>query len=724
MAVIALFFSGKIFAQADDDRHLIMPLGNSLTNHPGSRTALWETIAAETGFNEDDMWFVGSREQRSDIPPDNHEGVGGDVILDVAEKIDSLLIEYRPGYISLMIGTNDIAWTFKHTSPEDMRDSYSDLLDQMFHNGPSGMWIVAASIPPMDSAEYNGVDRNDFTTDFNELLKIMVEERFAAGDKLLYAEVADSLNRDNHLDEDGVHLNEEGYEIMGTQQALALIPAMLSTTGIPSISNNSLSARDVDADKFTVEFEKATDGENSDNTLSYTLYILESDSMKTVPFVEKNGIEKGSGTDVSSLTATDLIPRTEYWFNVVVENPDGRKGIYKSNSITTASSISDFSNNRTPTNDKTGVDINPEFGWEAAGGAEQYAFQLATDSTFNELITDFSAIESNSIILEESLDYRTQYYWRIRGMNDNETGPWSKTWSFTTIIQQPQAANLLEPADDSGDIISTPAFKWNKAERAIIYEIVIATDAMFAEIIKDSVLSDTTMVMKEPLADNSTFYWRVKAFNEGGESEWSEVWKFRTILEQPETVQLLKPAHESEVSPFPFLTWSTTDHAEEYILHLSREDSFDDLVFDTTFSVPDTSYKFETGLDPYTDFYWRIQASNESAQSEWSEVFSFYVHGGLSTDAESIPVEFTLQQNYPNPFNPITQIRYGIPKASKVQLEVFNTLGQNVSTLVNERKAAGWHTAVFDASGLSSGFYIYRIKAQDFVSTKKLMLIK
>ncbi|MEX0846022.1 MAG: T9SS type A sorting domain-containing protein [Balneolaceae bacterium] len=99
----------------------------------------------------------------------------------------------------------------------------------------------------------------------------------------------------------------------------------------------------------------------------------------------------------------------------------------------------------------------------------------------------------------------------------------------------------------------------------------------------------------------------------------------------------------------------------------------------------------------------------------------------IITSAESISEVvsgFELSQNYPNPFNPTTQILYGIPEASEVELVVFNMLGQKVATLVNGKQSAGWHTAIFDASGLSSGFYIYRIQAGEFVSTKKLMLIK
>ena len=92
--------------------------------------------------------------------------------------------------------------------------------------------------------------------------------------------------------------------------------------------------------------------------------------------------------------------------------------------------------------------------------------------------------------------------------------------------------------------------------------------------------------------------------------------------------------------------------------------------------------------------------------------------------SSTAPKTFLLEQNYPNPFNPSTTIRYQLPVASEVKLEVYDVLGKKVATLVSERQAAGYYQYVWNANGLTSGVYFYRLQAGGFVETKKMMLVK
>ena len=96
----------------------------------------------------------------------------------------------------------------------------------------------------------------------------------------------------------------------------------------------------------------------------------------------------------------------------------------------------------------------------------------------------------------------------------------------------------------------------------------------------------------------------------------------------------------------------------------------------------------------------------------------------MMKEKEILPVDFALYQNYPNPFNPVTTIEYSIPFESYVILKVYDILGREVATLVNEQKNAGYYRITFNASNLSSSVYFYRIQAGSFVSTKKFVLLK
>jgi hypothetical protein len=90
----------------------------------------------------------------------------------------------------------------------------------------------------------------------------------------------------------------------------------------------------------------------------------------------------------------------------------------------------------------------------------------------------------------------------------------------------------------------------------------------------------------------------------------------------------------------------------------------------------------------------------------------------------NLPLVFSLAQNFPNPFNPVTTIKYALPKDVKVVIKIYDILGREVRTLVNEFRKAGYYDVKFDMSSYASGVYFYRIEAGDFVQSKKMVLVK
>jgi hypothetical protein len=96
----------------------------------------------------------------------------------------------------------------------------------------------------------------------------------------------------------------------------------------------------------------------------------------------------------------------------------------------------------------------------------------------------------------------------------------------------------------------------------------------------------------------------------------------------------------------------------------------------------------------------------------------------VGTEPQGVPAGYVLDQNYPNPFNPSTTIRYAVPNTGHVRLRVFSLLGQEVATLVDGVVGAGWHTASFSGTDLTSGMYFCRLEADGKQLTQKMVLVK
>jgi hypothetical protein len=123
-----------------------------------------------------------------------------------------------------------------------------------------------------------------------------------------------------------------------------------------------------------------------------------------------------------------------------------------------------------------------------------------------------------------------------------------------------------------------------------------------------------------------------------------------------------------------------------------------------------------------------IIGSSQGTNQTLASGFWFAVHSGSVTSVErtndGIPLEFRLEQNYPNPFNPATTIRFALRERQQVSLVVYDLLGRTIATLIDELLEAGEYSAVFDARGVASGLYIYRIHAGANVKTRRMLLLK
>jgi hypothetical protein len=168
------------------------------------------------------------------------------------------------------------------------------------------------------------------------------------------------------------------------------------------------------------------------------------------------------------------------------------------------------------------------------------------------------------------------------------------------------------------------------------------------------------------------------------------------------------------------LRWSTATETNNYGFDVERRQTRN---WEKIGFVPGAGTSSSPRYYSYTDnnlsygsYGYRIKQINKDG--------SFSYRGSAEVEIVSTPQAYALIQNYPNPFNPSTRIQYSLEKAGPVSLKVYNVLGLEVATLVNGPQEAGSYTVPFNAQGLASGVYFYRLQTGSFVSTKKLILMK
>jgi hypothetical protein len=132
-------------------------------------------------------------------------------------------------------------------------------------------------------------------------------------------------------------------------------------------------------------------------------------------------------------------------------------------------------------------------------------------------------------------------------------------------------------------------------------------------------------------------------------------------------------------------------------------------------SSSDKEYSFtDKNISGGSKFLYRLKQIDNDGQFEYSDII----------EVEVVPQQFELSQNYPNPFNPSTTIRFSLPVQTQLKINIYNMLGELVKTVSEGMYESGYYNITFDASGLSSGTYIYRLESDSFVETKKMLMIK
>ncbi|MCL5028237.1 MAG: T9SS type A sorting domain-containing protein [Bacteroidetes bacterium] len=420
-----------------------------------------------------------------------------------------------------------------------------------------------------------------------------------------------------------------------------------------------------------------------------------------------------------------------------------------------------------PVGGNTVYSDSPVLNWYLNGGGEnlQYQVQYSTDNTqVNGILTNglnIQPLTANLYVQLSSLTPGAIYYWQVRSTNDNGAATWSN-WSNvesfkiigggggqalpTPVASWPTGSNTV--------YTDKPTFSWylNQAPAGgCTYTLEIknqlndfdGTGANTTNSILITGITGNTYTLgtgSEPsLTSGATYHWRVKMVSGAISSLWSEnnnltagaKFSVAAISSSIVAPTIGAPVNVAIPTSTPSFSWYLTTKppvSQTYRLELSKNPDMSNTImqFDNIGSFTKEVNSLSTGT-----YFWRVQSSVDGKYSDYSKTASFVITKvtGIENKYNNVPKTFSLAQNYPNPFNPSTMIKYELPMSSFVTLKIYNMLGQEVKTLVNEQRESGSYTVDWKGDNnkgqqLASGAYIYRITAGSFVRTMKMVLLK
>jgi len=461
----------------------------------------------------------------------------------------------------------------------------------------------------------------------------------------------------------------------------------------------------------------------SQNANSYSL-ILATDAGLSDVVISKEAILD------TFYAVTGLKGETEYYWSVKAVNLAGESNYAAVNNFTTGFPASP--NLLTPLFQEINVELSPTFSWKKNPMATSYRFILAEGRGISSSCTILDTVLTDTSLVVGELKPGAFYAWQVQSINQYGKSLWSTMFQLRTKIILPAVPTLIEPQNNLATLGDTVKFAWQATEYSLKYRLQVSEREDFSTRLYDIQGIVDTFITLSGFKGATDYYWRVRAENNGGSSEFSITNKFSTgfpggapVLLYPEDVSLNKELD-------PVFKWNAVDLADKYHFQLSEGLAIDvnDLLLDTL--VTDTTLYYKYKLDVSTIYSWRVKALNSIGETDWAGIFKFKTSQDSLLDAEekdlALPEKYSLEQNYPNPFNPSTTITFALPKAGMTTLTIYNIIGQKVAVLVSDYLQAGVHTVTFNASSVNgsvtSGLYLYKLQSGEFVSIKKMLLLK
>ena len=456
--------------------------------------------------------------------------------------------------------------------------------------------------------------------------------------------------------------------------------------------------------------------------------------------------------DLSTTGNPALVPGTAYWWAVRSRNTSGPSPTWSSTAAFsvqsgagTSSTVVAYPTLESPP--PTVYTTTPTLSWYLEGsgtGITGYRVRYIKSATQPATWADFgsdkvqlaSTALTTTAIPSLTFTYGDVVYWAVATYNGGGTLPQYAVGSFTVFGGVGYSnVELSAPTDLSTVYNTSVTLHWYVmgSEAGIDhYNIQYSNSDVFLS--ATSVTTTGKSYNLSGLISGATYWWKVQSDDGAGHtSAWSTTWSFSVQTGSPNIVQPLigGPNNITISSVNPTLSWVlpvAVGNGINYEVQYSNNASFLNYNTVSNINIAQTNL---SGLTNNAAYFWRVRSkTSNGTYSYFSNTGQFNI--GTVTGIKEpgiVPTVFFVDQNYPNPFNPSTTIKYGLPNTANVTIKVFDMLGREVKTLVNEQKNAGTFSVQWNGDNnfghkVTSGIYLFRVAAGTNIATKKMILLK
>jgi len=251
--------------------------------------------------------------------------------------------------------------------------------------------------------------------------------------------------------------------------------------------------------------------------------------------------EKNNIIDSFYVAEFNLKYNSKYFWRVIAENETGKgdfSEVYSFNTILPEYLSPDLIS---PDDNATQVALKPEFRWGVVIPAENYRLEVSPDQSFENKLFE-KETENISFLMEEALDYYSKYYWKVTAFDSIGNSGSSSIYSFTTVMPLPVAPVLLSPEDGEEGILLNTRLIWEEPPYSQYYTLQVAIDNEFNhQVVDEDFLEAAEYALSNELANENTYFWRVRANNLSGPGDWS--------IRSSFTTQSPSPVHENFILP-------------------------------------------------------------------------------------------------------------------------------------------------------------------------------